>query len=116
MVHDSRGSLVVNWDSFDAIYIDSNAYNIRDKVHARVSEAIGAITLPKDENSSYTHDDVTLFLQRINHELERQLNVYTSTGMKQLTLKTANKLTKLKASVSIMLSGVLKAVKTKLSI
>ena len=46
-----------------------------DKVRARVSEAIGAITLPKDENSSYTHDNVTLFLRRINHELERQRNV-----------------------------------------
>ena len=51
--------------------MDSNAYKIRDEARARVSKAIDAIKLPKDENGSYTHDDTTLFLQRIERELER---------------------------------------------
>ena len=71
------------------------------------------IKLPKDENGSYTHDDATLFLQRIQRELERQLNEYTSSGMKQLTSSTANELTRLKASVSVTWNGVLRASKTK---
>ena len=93
--------------------MDSNAYKIRDEARARVSKAIGAIKLPKDENGSYTHDDATLFLQRIERELERQLNEYTSSGMKQLTSATPNELTKLKASVSITWSGVIRSSKAK---
>ena len=93
--------------------MDSNAYKIHNEMRTRVLKAIGAIKLPKDNNGSYTHDAATLFLQRIDRNLERQLNEYTSNGMKQLTLKTANELTKLKASVSITWSGVLKAAKTK---
>ena len=62
--------------------MDSNAYKIRDEARAQVSKAIDAIKLPKDENGSYTHDDATLFLQRIERKLERQLNEYTSSGMK----------------------------------
>ena len=69
-------------------------------------KAIGTIKLPKDENGSYTHDDAMLFLQRIERKLERQLNEYTSSGMQQLTSETTNKLTKLKASVSITWNGV----------
>ena len=34
-----------------------------------LSKAIGTIKLPKDKNDSYTHDDVTLFLQQIDHKL-----------------------------------------------
>ena len=93
--------------------MDSNAYKIRDKARAWVPKAICAIKLPKDENGSYTHDDATLFLQQIDRELEQQLNEYTSSGMKQLTSKTANELKKLKMLVSILWSGVLKAAKTK---
>ena len=93
--------------------MDSNAYKICDEARARVSKAIGVIKLPKDEKGSYTHDDATLFLQRIGRELERQLNECTSSGMKQLTSETTNELTKLKASVSITWSGVLKASKAK---
>ena len=93
--------------------MDSNTYKIRNETRARVSKGISAIKLPKDENGSYTHDDATLFLQRIGRELERQLNEYTSSGMKQLTSETTNELTKLKASVSITWSGVLKASKAK---
>ena len=93
--------------------MDSNAYKIRDEARAQVSKAIGTIKLPRDENGSYTHDDATLFLQRIERELERQLNEHTSSGMKQLTSKTANELTKLKALVSITWSGMLKASKAK---
>ena len=63
--------------------MDSNAYKIRDEARARVSKAISAIKLPNDENGSHMHDDATLFLQRIERELERQLNEYTSSGMKQ---------------------------------
>ena len=93
--------------------MDSNAYKIRDEARARVSKAIDAIKLPKDENGSYTHDDATLFLQRIKCELERQLNEYTSSGMKQLMSSTVNELTKLKTSASITWNGVLKASKAK---
>ena len=81
---------------------------------ARASQRLLAkIKLPKDENGSYTHDDATLFLQRIERELERQLNEYTSSGMKQLTSATPNELTKLKASVSITWSGVIRSSKAK---
>ena len=41
------------------------------------------------------------------------MNEYTPSGMKQLTSETVNELTKLKASVSITWSGVLKALNTK---
>ena len=91
----------------------SNAYTIHDEACARVSKAIGTIKLPNDENGSYTRDDATLFLQRIDRALERQLNENTSSSMKQLTLKTANELTKLKALVSITRSGVLKTAKQR---
>ena len=89
--------------------MDSNVYKIRDEACTRVSKTIGAIKLPKDENGSYRLDDVTLLLQRISHELEQQLNEYTSSRLNQLTSETANELTILKASVSITGSGVLKA-------
>ena len=62
--------------------MDSNAYKIRDEARARVSKA----ELPKDESCTYMHDDVILFLQRINRKLEQQLNKYTSSGKKHLVL------------------------------
>ena len=93
--------------------MDSNAYNIRDKVCARVSKDIDAVKLTKDENRSYTHDDETLFLQQINRKLEQQLNEYASSGTKKLMLETANELTKLKALVLITWSRVLKAEKNE---
>ena len=93
--------------------MDSNAYKILDEARARVLKAIGAIKLPKDKNGSYTHDDATLFLQRIERKPERQLSEYTSSGIQQLTSETTNKLTKLKASVLITWSGVLKTSKAK---
>ena len=61
--------------------MDSNAYKIRNKARARVSKTIGVIKPPKDKNGSYTHDDATLCLQRINRKLEQQLNEYTSSGI-----------------------------------
>ena len=55
-----------------------------------------------------------LFPRQNTCELEHQLNKYTSTGMKHLTAKAPNEVTKLKTSVSIKWSGVLKTAKAKI--
>ena len=87
-------------------------YKVRDESRARIKKAILGLPLKKNESGNYNHADAQIFLKRIDRELERQHNEFTSDGMKGLvSADPDNELVKLRSTVTITWKDVLKASK-----
>ena len=68
-------------------------YKVRDKSWARLRKAILGLPLIKNRSVNYNHADAQMPIKRIDCELERQHNKFTTNGMKGLTSdESTNKL------------------------
>ena len=91
--------------------MDASAFRVRGEACERLTKAISALTLHKNDTGGYAYDDALIFEKQVERELERQHYEGADNGMKGLLGATPNSLNKAKLTKVYTRALILKASK-----
>ena len=90
--------------------MDLSAFRIQGETCDRVTKAVSALTLHKNERGGYAYDDARIFEKKVERELERQ-HCEHDDGMRGLLSEQSNSINVLRSNKVAMCSSILAASK-----
>ena len=90
--------------------MDSSAFRIRGETCDRVTKAVSALTLHKNERGGYAYDNARIFEKQVERELERQ-HCEHDDGMRGLLSEQPNQINVLRSNKVATRSSILAASK-----